>query len=308
MEGNTLPSQIASFLTALRMKKETISEITGFAKAMREKSIKIYPERKNLVDTCGTGGDRIKTFNVSTASAFIAAGAGVNIAKHGNRSVTSKCGSADVLEYLGVKIDAEPEVVEKCINEIGIGFLFAPKFHPAMKYATPVRREIGIRTIFNILGPLTNPADVKAQVIGVYEENLTETVAEVLKNLGTEIAYVVYGKEGIDEISISGPTKITELRNGEIKTYYFNPEEAGFKKSVEIEVGDVKRSAEILVSILKGEESPMKDMAILNACFAIIAGKKTDSLKEARKLAEESIKYKRALEKLELLKKYSNEY
>lgn len=308
MEGNTLPSQIASFLTALRMKKETISEITGFAKAMREKSIKIYPERKNLVDTCGTGGDRIKTFNVSTASAFIAAGAGVNIAKHGNRSVTSKCGSADVLEYLGVKIDAEPEVVEKCINEIGIGFLFAPKFHPAMKYATPVRREIGIRTIFNILGPLTNPADVKAQVIGVYEENLTETVAEVLKNLGTEIAYVVYGKEGIDEISISGPTKITELRAGEIKTYYFNPEEAGFKKSVEIEVGDVKRSAEILVSILKGEESPMKDMAILNACFAIIAGKKTDSLKEARKLAEESIKYKRALEKLELLKKYSNEY
>jgi anthranilate phosphoribosyltransferase len=305
MEGNTPPSQIASLLTALRMKGETIQEITGFAKAMREKSVKIYPKKEYLVDTCGTGGDRVKTFNISTVSAFIAAGAGVNIAKHGNRSVTGKCGSADVLENLGIKIDAEPEVVEKCINEIGIGFLFAPKFHPAMKYATPVRREIGIRTIFNLLGPLTNPAQAKAQVLGVYSEELTEKIAEVLGKLGIEIAYVVYGEEGIDEISISSRTKITELNNGKIKTYYFEPENYGFKKIKIGEGGDVQKNSEILVSILKGEKIPERDMAILNAAFAILAGKKTSSLEEAIKMAEKSIDSGDALQKFELLKEYS---
>lgn len=310
MEGETPPSQIASLLTALRMKGETSAEITGFARAMREKSVKIHPVREFLVDTCGTGGDKLKTFNVSTASALVAAGAGVNIAKHGNRSVTSKCGSADVLEELGVKIDAEPEVVEKCINEIGIGFLFAPKFHPAMKYAAPVRKEIGIRTIFNILGPLTNPANAKAQVLGVYDGNLTELIAEVLRNLKTEIAYVVYGLEGIDEISLTSLTKITELKDGKIKTYYFNPEDSGLSKIEKLEdilAGDVKKNSEILISTLSGEKRAERNMTILNASFAILASKKVNTLDEAIKLAEESIDKGFALEKLELLKKYSNE-
>ena len=218
MSGEATPSQIGALLSALRMKGETVQEITGAVRVMREKALKIVPAGSKLLDTCGTGGTGKDTFNISTTAAFVIASCGVKIAKHGNRAATSKCGSADVLESLGVKVDVPVEVSKKCIDEIGIGFLFAPLFHGAMKYAIGTRREIGIRTIFNVLGPLSNPAGATHQLLGVFDESLTEMMAEVLGNLGTEKALVVHGLDGLDEISISGKTKVSELLNGEVET------------------------------------------------------------------------------------------
>src|ERR1043166_6724887 len=237
MIGEATPLQVASFLTALRMKGETVDEITGAARVMREKAHRLHVGAKTVLDTCGTGGDQKGTFNISTTTAFVLAGAGVNVAKHGNRSVSSQSGSADVLGALGVKVDAPKDRVEQCIAEIGIGFLFAPLLHEAMKYAVQPRREIGIRTIFNILGPLTNPAMATHQLIGIYSGEMVEMIARVLRNLGSARAMVVHGLEGLDEISLCGPTKVAELRDGKVKEYAIEPEQFSVKRSSAILVG-----------------------------------------------------------------------
>jgi anthranilate phosphoribosyltransferase len=230
MTGEATPLQVAAFLTALRMKGESVEEITGAARVMREKAHRVSVGSKNVLDTCGTGGDQKGTFNISTTAAFVVAGAGVPVAKHGNRSVSSQSGSADVLGALGVKVDAPKDRVERCIAEIGIGFLFAPLLHEAMKYAVQPRRDIGIRTIFNLLGPLTNPAMARYQLIGIYSGDLVGMIAQVLRNLGSARALVVHGFEGLDEISLCGPTKVAELRDGEVKQYTLEPEQFGLKR------------------------------------------------------------------------------
>ncbi len=223
MEGKATPAQIGSLITALRMKGETVEEVTGAARIMRQKATHVNACATTIVDTCGTGGDRLNTFNISTTAAFVVAAAGFTVAKHGNRAVSSACGSADVLEALGVNVSASQEIVEECIQETGIGFLFAPKLHGAMKYASGPRREIGIRTIFNMLGPLTNPASATAQLLGVYDPKLTEMFAGVLKNMGTKKAFVVHGSDGLDEVTVSGETRVAELKDGIIRTYNINP-------------------------------------------------------------------------------------
>ena len=309
MQGNATPSQIAALITALHTKGETIDEITGFAQKMREHAINIHPVAKNLVDTCGTGGDISGTFNISTVSTFVAAGAGVTIAKHGNRAVSSRCGSADILEALGVKVDIDPQKVEECINKIGIGFIFAPNFHKAMRFAAPTRKEIGISTVFNILGPLTNPAHAKAQVLGVFHEDLTNIMAEVSKNLGVENLMVVHGMDGLDEISISDKTKITQLGNGKIKTYFIKPEDFGFKRgSREAILGGTKEeNAETALKILKGDEKgPKRDIILLNSAAAIYIGGKAKDLKEGIKIAANSIDSGAAFKKLEDLLSFTN--
>lgn len=309
MRGDATPSQIASFITALRIKGETVEEITGCAEKMREHAVNIYPHTKNLVDTCGTGGDVSGTFNISTVSALVAAGAGVPIAKHGNRSVSSRCGSADVLEALGVKIDIDPKKVEECIDKVGIGFIFAPNFHKAMRFAMPTRKEIGIRTVFNILGPLTNPAHASAQVLGVFREDLTETMAEVLKNLGVKHALVVHGMDGLDEISISDRTKVTHLREGKIETYFIKPEDFGIHKGKKEDIlgGSAEENAEIAIEILKSEEKGSKrDIVILNAAAAIFVGGKAKDLKEGLRIAAGSIDSGAAYRKLEELVEFTS--
>jgi len=309
MTGNATPSQIAAFITALAMKGETVDEITGCAQKMREHAINIYPQQKNLVDTCGTGGDVSGTFNVSTVSAIVVAGAGVPVAKHGNRSVSSKCGSADVLEALGVKIDLEPSRVEACINEVGIGFIFAPIFHKAMRFAMPSRREIGIRTVFNILGPLTNPAGASAQVLGVFNPDLTEMLAKVLKNLGTKHALVVHGLDGLDELSISGKTKVSELKDDKIKTFEISPDWVGLKKwdKAELKGGSAEENAAIALEILKGTDKGAKrEITLLNAGAAIYVGGKAKDLKEGIKLAAQAINSGQAYKKLEELIKFTS--
>jgi anthranilate phosphoribosyltransferase len=302
MRGDATPSQIAAFITALRMKGETIDEITGFAEKMREHAINIYPHQKNLVDTCGTGGDISGTFNISTVSAFVAAGAGIAVAKHGNRSVSSKCGSADVLEALGVKIDIQPEKVEECINQVGIGFIFAPTFHKAMRFVMPSRKEIGIRTVFNILGPLTNPACASAQVLGVFNPDLTETLANVLGNLGVKQALVVHGMDGLDEISISEKTRVSHLSIGKVENYQIKPEDFGIPKASkdEIKGGSANENAQIALEILKGKEKGAKrNIVLLNAAAAIYVGGRAKDLKEGFKLAQASVDSGAGLEKLE---------
>lgn len=319
MGGESTPAQIASFITGLRMKGETIEEITGAAKVMRDKAFKINVQ-DDVIDTCGTGGDCQHTFNISTVSALVVAGAGVKVAKHGNRSVSSKCGSADLLANLGVKLDVSPDVVERCIQEIGIGFLFAPLLHGAMKYAIEPRKEIGIRTIFNILGPLTNPAGATSQLLGVYDAKLTEVMAGVLKNLGSKQAFIVHGmngNNGIDEVSIVGETKISELNNGEIRTYYVTPEDFGLKRANldEIRGGDIQKNTEIALSILKGkslsipasENEPRLSVVLLNAAFALVASGAVSDIKEGIKLSAKSIDSGQALEKLEGLKRITNQ-
>ena len=309
MNGEATPAQISAFLTALRLKGETIEEITGCAKVMREKSKKIKIKKEIIVDTCGTGGDGTHTFNISTISAFVVAGAGLTVAKHGNRSVSSKCGSADLLESLGVKIEVAVEQVKRCLEEIGIGFLFAPLFHGAMKYAIGPRKEIGIRTIFNILGPLTNPVNANVQVLGVYNPELTELMAGVLKNLGLKHAFVVCGLDGLDEISLTGETKVSELKAGEIKTYFVKPTDFGFNTSQieEFKGGDVAQNAKIALDILNGKKSPKRDVVVLNAAFALVAGEMVKNIREGIKIAENSLDAKKALRKLELLEEYTNE-
>lgn len=308
MGGEASPAQIGAFLTALRVKGETPAEITGAARVMREKSTKIEAPTNQVVDTCGTGGDESMTFNISTAAAFVVSATGLTVAKHGNRSVSSKSGSADVLKSLGVNIEAEVSKVEECLSEIGIGFLFAPLLHGAMKYAAPVRREIGIRTIFNILGPLTNPAGAKRQVIGVYAPELTDLLAKVLFNLDCEHAFVVRGEDGLDEITLTTETKVTELKDGEIKTYHLKPEELGFNRCTpgDLVGGDSDENAEIILSIFKGVKGPKLDIVVANASAAIVAGGLSSTLAEGVALASSVIESGAALEKLEKLKELTN--
>jgi len=304
MSGQATEAQIASFITALRIKGETVDEITGSASVMREKVTKIKVEGE-IIDTCGTGGDGLHTFNISTISSFVVAGCGIKVAKHGNKSVSSQCGSADLLVNFGVNIDVSPEMIEKCIKEINIGFLFAPKLHLAMKYAIGPRREIGIRTIFNILGPLTNPASATRQLLGVYEKNLTEILANVLKNLGSKRAFVVHGEEGLDEISISARTKISELKeDGEISTYWITPEEFGLKRASldEIKGGDAQKNLQLALEVLQGKNGARRDVILLNSAFGILAGGMVNTVQEGIELAKKSIDSGMALEKLERLK------
>lgn len=303
MSDKAEQEQIIAFLKALKEKGETAEEIAGAALALRKKSLKIKIKGDELVDTCGTGGTGVDTFNISTTAAFVAAGCGLRIAKHGNRSASSRCGSADVLEALGVRIDAGTEFVEKCISEIGIGFLYAPLFHKAMKYAAEPRRKIGTRTIFNVLGPLSNPAGAACQVIGVYDEKLTEVLAHALKELGSRKVLVVHGMDNLDEITITDRTKVTELDEGSIRTYYISPEEFGMKRTSPdtIKGGDAGENARILQSILKGEKGPRRDIVLLNAAAALVAGFKAKDLKQGIKLSAESIDSLRAFDKLQQL-------
>ncbi|MFA0734524.1 MAG: hypothetical protein OGMRLDGQ_001024 [Candidatus Fervidibacter sp.] len=308
MRGEATPAQIAAFLVALRMKGETVAEITGFAEAMKESAIKVDTKRRPVVDTCGTGGDRIKTFNVSTVAAFVVAGAGVTVAKHGNRSVTSRAGSADVLEALGFNLQMPPERAKQALDEIGIAFLFAPNFHPAMKHALGPRREIALRTVFNLLGPIVNPCRLDGQLMGVYEGSLTPVVARVLSNLGVKRAFVVHSLDGMDEISVTSATQVSEVRESEISTYVLFPEDFGFSRADprDLEGGNAEENAQLLLSLLKNEvEGPRRDVVVLNAAAAIVAAGVTDSIKEAIPIAEESIKSGAALKKLEALIEFS---
>jgi len=305
----TVPeSQIAAFLTATRMKKITAQELAGFARSLRSHAAAIRVKADNLVDTCGTGGGAVKTSNVSTAAALVAAGAGVYIAKHGNRGITSGCGSADVMEQLGVKIDASPEVVARCIEQAHIGFMFAPAFHPAARFVQPVRKSLGFRTVFNILGPLANPAAVTAQVLGVADEGLMETVAEALMLLGTRYAMVVHS-EGLDEISTAAVTKIIELKSGKLVRKELDPAGLGFKCAdlSGLKVPDVKASAKLIMDILAGrEKSPRRDIVVLNAAAAVIAAGLAGDFKLAVKIADASITSGSGMASLKKLIEISN--
>ena len=308
MEGKATDAQIGAYLVAQRMVGESESEITGAAQVMREKATHIPLKATNIVDTCGTGGDKSGSFNISTTCAFVVAGAGVPVAKHGNRSISSKCGSADVLMALGINLDLTPEQVGNCVDEINIGFLFAPKLHGAMKYAIGPRKEIGQRSIFNVLGPLTNPAGAKRQLMGVFDASLTETLARVLGNLGAEHVWLVAGEDGLDEITISGNTKISEFKDGTVKTFTIKPEDYGFEsKGLETIKGDTaEENAGILKSILQGKTGPERDIVLLNAGATIYLGGKAKSFEEGIELAKESIDSGKALKALESLAEVSN--
>lgn len=300
MTGEATPLQVAAFLTALRMKGESVDEITGAARVMRDKAHRVKVGAKTVLDTCGTGGDQKGTFNISTTSAFVLAGAGVIVAKHGNRSVSSQSGSADVLGALGVKVDAPKERVEQCIAEIGIGFLFAPLLHEAMKYAVQPRRDIGIRTIFNILGPLTNPAMATHQLIGIYTGELVAVIAHVLKNLGSARAMVVHGLEGLDEISLCGSTQVAELRDGEVKEYAVEPEQFGFKRCAleNLHGGNAEQSAVIVRGVLGGRQGPARDVVLLNSGAALYVSGSAATIQDGICLAAESIDSGKARQKL----------
>jgi anthranilate phosphoribosyltransferase len=304
MSGEASPVQIGAFLVAMRMKGETVEEVAEFARVMRQHAREVKTTRRPLVDTCGTGGDAIKTFNVSTAAAFVAAGAGAAIAKHGNRSVKSKCGSADVLEALSVRFDLTPEEAAKAIDEVGIGFMFAPSYHPAMKHAMPVRRELGLRTVFNMLGPLTNPAGAEAQVLGVYSPELTELHGGVLQSLGSSRAFVVHGAGGLDELSTLGETRVTELRDGALKTYELVPEDVGLTRASgpeAIQGATPEENACLLSEILDGKQGPARDIVVLNAAAAVAAAGLADTIEEGVAVAAESIDSGAAAEKLRQL-------
>ncbi|OGP50760.1 MAG: anthranilate phosphoribosyltransferase [Deltaproteobacteria bacterium RBG_13_43_22] len=322
MSGEATPAQIGAFITALRMKGETIDEIVGAARVMREKATRINVidtalsldrdeiniDAETILDTCGTGGDGTNTFNVSTATALVAAGGGIKVAKHGNRAVSSQCGSADVLENLGVKLDIGPLDVERCIREIGIGFLFAPLFHGAMKYAAGPRKEIGLRTLFNILGPLTNPAGATAQVLGVYSPDLTEKMARVLGKLGSKEAFVVCGEGTFDEISICSPTRIAHLKDGDVQSYQITPEEYGFQRATvdSIKGGDAPENARIIRNILDGQKGAKKDMVLFNAAAAFVAAGLDHDLKDGIQRAREVIDSGQAKHKLAQLIEFTN--
>ena len=307
-EGQVPEAQIAAFLTAMQIKKPNAEELAGLAKSLRKHAVPVKVGINNLVDTCGTGGGAVKSCNVSTAAAIVAAGAGVYVAKHGNRGITSKCGSADVLEELGVKIDASADIVAECIREAHIGFMFAPMFHPAMKYVQPIRKNLGFRTVFNLLGPLANPACVQRQVLGVAEEDLLDLIADTLRLLGAHYAMVVHGS-GMDEISTAAVTKIVELRDGRITDKKLNSQDLGIRLANvdQWRVTDAKTSAAILRNILTGKETgPRKDIVVVNAAAAIIAGGLADNFKSAIVKAEASISDGRALDCLEKLIGFSN--
>ena len=308
MTGEATPLQVAAFLTALRMKGESVEEITGAARVMREKAHRVNVGSKTVLDTCGTGGDQKGTFNISTTAAFVLAGAGVNVAKHGNRSVSSQSGSADVLGALGVKVDAPKERVEQCIAKIGIGFLFAPLLHEAMKYAVQPRRDIGIRTIFNILGPLTNPAMASHQLIGIYSGELVGMIAHVLKNLGSVRAMVVHGLEGLDEISLCGPTKVAELRDGQVKEYTIEPEQFGLQRCrlEDLHGGSAEQSAVIVKGVLEGKPGPARNVVLLNGGAALYVSGSAATMQDGIRLAAESIDSGKARQKLEQLVEMTN--
>lgn len=308
MGGKAATDDIAEFLLALKDKGETVEEITGAAVIMRKFATKINPKRKDLVDTCGTGGDNAHTFNISTISAIVACGAGCAIAKHGNKSVSSKCGSADLLEALGVNINVEKKIIEKCIDEIGIGFLFAPRLHLAMKYAMPARQKIKTRSIFNILGPLTNPASARRQIIGVFDRKLVEPLIKVLKNLGASHAMVAHGRDGLDEITTCDITDVAELKDGGIRFYEINAKDYGIERceKEDIKGADTSCNRDIALKILKGEKGSKRDIVLLNAGCAIYIADIARDIKEGVKKAEESIDSGKALEKLERLKELTN--
>ncbi|MCB4790621.1 MAG: anthranilate phosphoribosyltransferase [Elusimicrobia bacterium] len=322
MTGEATESQIASLITALRMKGETVDEITGFARVMRKFATPIRVratvdidrediniDTETIIDTCGTGGDRTNTFNISTATALVISACGLSVAKHGNRSVSSACGSADVLETLGVNLDVKPEKVEECIAKIGIGFLFAPSLHGSMKYAIGPRRQIGIRTVFNILGPLTNPAGANAQVLGVYSQELVELLANVLNKLGTKKAWIVHGKDGLDEITTTDSTKVAELNLGRVKVFAIAPEEFGLKraKMEDIRGGNKEENARIITDILSGIKGPKRDIVLFNAGACLFVADNVKGLKEGIKKAEAAIDSGKAKEKLVSLIKITNE-
>ena len=308
MDGQVSDTQLAAFLTALQVKKETVPEIVGAAKVMREKAEKVKVKASHIVDTCGTGGDGADTFNISTAVAFVVAGAGVTVAKHGNRAVSSKSGSADVLKCMGVNIDASLATVERCIEEVGIGFLFAQLMHKAMKHAAAVRKELGFRTIFNLLGPLTNPANAHAQVLGVFNSKWVNPLAEVLLGLGSRHALVVHGFDGLDEITLTGETQISELKNGNITNYSLNPQAFGYSlcSSLDLKGGVPEENAKIIRGILKGEQGVKTDIVILNAAAAIYVGGKAESIERGILIAANSIGSGEANKKLEELCRVSN--
>ncbi len=304
MDGEATPAQIAAFITALAVRGETVEEITGFARAIRERAVTICPRADHLVDIVGTGGDRLNTFNISTATAFVVAGAGGHVAKHGNRAASSRSGSADVLEALGINLDAPPDVVQECVEEIGFGFLFAPRFHPAFKHALGPRREIGIRTVFNILGPLTNPAGARRYLQGVPSLAHTEVMARVLAQLGAERAFVVHGQDGMDEISICAPTQVSEVADGTVRTYTLAPEELGFRRAPleALRGGSPEENAQICVSILRGERSARRDIVLANAAVALVAAGLAQTVPDGVARAAESIDSGRAYAKLEALR------
>jgi len=310
MDGRCTPAQIGAFLIALRMKGETVEEITGFAETMRALATPVPTQRRPLVDTCGTGGDYSGTFNISTAAAFVVAGAGVVVAKHGNRSASSRCGSADVLEALGVNLEADPQTVGRCIDEIGIGFLFARSLHSAMKHVAGPRAELKLRTVFNILGPLTNPAGACGQVMGVYSPELITPLARVLANLGTRRAFVVWGTDGLDEITLSGPTHVAEVRNGTVHEYDILPDELGFDcaPTEALRGGDVAQNVAILKGVLEGRKGPQRDVVLLNAAAGILAGDGAEDWRPAVEKAETTIDSGAALAKLEQLVKASHDF
>ncbi|MBI2679152.1 MAG: anthranilate phosphoribosyltransferase [Candidatus Koribacter versatilis] len=316
LSGNATDAQIAALLVALHMKGETVDEIVGFAEAIRTKAIPVPgnsaldvsdTERDALVDTCGTGGDTSGTFNISTVTAFVIAGAGVRVAKHGNRSVTSQCGSADVVEQLGVDIMLTPDRLAACLNEVGIAFFYAPNIHATMKHVQVARKELRLRTIFNLLGPLTNPAHASAQVVGVYAEWLVEKLGEALRRLGLKRGFVVHGMDGLDEITISRETKVAELRNGRLKTYYLQPEEVGVARAAltEITGGDARQNAKIIREVLAGKKSARRDVVLMNAAAALVAAGKAETIKEGMPLATESIDSGKAANKLDALVKFT---
>jgi len=307
MTGKCETSQIVSFLTALNHKGECIDELVAAVLVMRRHVTRINTNRKPLLDTCGTGGDRKGTFNISTVVAFVASGAGIAVAKHGNRCVSSKSGSADVLEALGININMTPTDMERCLNEIGIAFLFAPNLHPAMKYAMPARKQMGVRTIFNLIGPLTNPAGATHQLLGVFDSHLTKAFGEVLGSLGTTHALIAHGKDGLDEITTTDSTFISEVYNGKLNNYEVQPEDFGFKRASlsDLAGGSASDNARILLDILNGQTGPKRDIVVLNAAAAIYAASKAKTIKDAIGLAEESIDSHNALKKMLELKKYS---
>ncbi|MBU1727093.1 MAG: anthranilate phosphoribosyltransferase [Candidatus Omnitrophica bacterium] len=307
LRGNANTPQIVSFLTGLSRKGETVEELTAAVKAMRCHVTKINTRHKVVLDTCGTGGDTKGTFNISTAAAFVVSGSGIAVAKHGNRSVSSACGSADLLEAAGINIDMPIEKIERCLDEIGLAFLFAQKLHPAMKYAMPARKEIGKRTMFNILGPLSNPAGATHQLVGVYDRKLTEPLARVLANLGTARALVVHSEDGLDEISIAAKTFITEEYKGEIRNYEIRPEDFGIKSASlsDLSGGSLQDNLKILMDILEGVKGPKQDVVLLNAGAAIYASEAAVTIKEGVELARRSIESGKALEKFKLLKERS---
>jgi anthranilate phosphoribosyltransferase len=301
MSGSATEAQIAAFLMGLRLKGETVEEIAGCAKSMREKAVPIHTQRGSVIDTCGTGGDGSGTFNISTCAAIIASAAGAVVAKHGNRAVSSQAGSADVLKELGVNLEVTPARTSAILDKIGITFLFAPQLHGAMKFAVPVRRDMGIRTIFNVLGPLTNPAGAQRQVVGVFDASLTKVLAEVLKDLGSEHALVVHGEGGIDEFSTLGTSNVSELRDGQVKSYVVRAEDFGIPKasSSDLRGGDSKRNAEIIKGVLNGTKGPARDIAVLNASAAIFVAGKASDLDDGVSKAKEAIDNGSAAAKLE---------